>query len=436
MTKKHTFETWLALGAWLFVSIGCAPKTGGGSNKAADQTNDVLLVEQISSQSPDQCRLKVTLNQPLSNVDAHVSLTAEAGITFLPGNMQSSEQITMTLKAGEIRAHTFNCQLDRANVRLPGEYVVQATAVDRIEGAVLYSAETRLPISREGGSAPRFSPSQESFDKQFSDGFVPGAGNIQYRVDLADMPYPTEGTLSFKVVSDEAGGEFALRVSVVDSIEFDDPADTTTIGLIEGSGQHSFQAVFGPIAEHGSRIIRVPFHLGDDSMDGTYRLDVIEDNGTAAWLETAPVLFKVESDETVSDTQWLASDKLAQVEPTRQAGRLGVNVAAFQPTPTATPTELPAAPEATAVPTPAATPTRDGAVIQAMYVAWDQPLTAYYGSCQDMYTQRIEGKLPMSWEIFRAAAVYYNPDLANTDCMFDPLKTYWLPAVATIEASN
>jgi hypothetical protein len=69
-----------------------------------------------------------------------------------------------------------------------------------------------------------------------------------------------------------------------------------------------------------------------------------------------------------------------------------------------------------------------------MHFTWNHPLTAYYGSCRNVYDQRIEGKLPMTWEAFRAAVVQHNPDLANTNCMFDPFKRYWLPVATSAEA--
>jgi hypothetical protein len=436
MSKRYTFEAWLVLSTLLFFSIGCKPPSSSGNTEVTAGPTGILVVERTAPTSADQCYLKVTLNQPPNSIDAHVFLTAEPGIRFINTRSAESEAITMTLRAGETREHTFHCELDGANIQLPGEYVVKAVAHDRIGQELLYVAETKLPITLGEDGRPRFSASQESFNAEFSTGFVPGGGNIHYRLDMEEREYPTNGFLLLKVVNQQAGADVTLEASVLEGVQFGDPsAATSTIALLD-SQQHTVRVTFGPIAPHGSRIARIPFHIKPGSMDGTYLISVVEDNSMAAWMETAPVMFRVKSDPALTEDSWLAGEQMAQAGPTQPAVILGTRMVAYQPvlpSPATPAPPAPAAPGNAPDMIPTATPTHGAAVIQAMYFTWDEPLTDYYGSCRNVYDQRIAGKLPMTWEAFHTAVVQHNPDLTNTNCMFDPFKHYRLPTAASAE---
>lgn len=440
MSQRHTFEVWLALSALLFFSLGCGqlPKPPNSEPVTAAPQRG-LTVEANSQQTAGHCQVLVRLAQPGMDLDLAVYVEAEPIIRFTDTMTWTSNPISFTIGANEAREIPFDCLLAPEKITLSGEYMLTAYAVHQSNGRQYLTAETKLHVLVAENQTGPLLLSEEAFNREFSDGFVAGGGNLHYHFAFESPSNPTRGMLYLKIVGDHHNCTPEVITWVRGGIEFvPGPGQSSNVEILEPDRVH---LRFDAIALSGSRIAAVPFVMDTDSHVGLYSLEMMQNDGGVAWGEEAPIMIEV-ANAAVPGQHVLKETTAPQPRATEV-----VSLASFVtvPPPTATPPPAIATPAATAAapdlvptaaPTTAPTPTLGADVIQATYFRWEQPLTAYYGSCRDIYNQRIEGKLPMSWEVFRTAVVQHNRDLANTNCMFDPFKYYWLPTAATVEASR
>jgi hypothetical protein len=433
MLKRRTFESWLVLSALLFFSMGCGqlPKPPN-SEPVTAAPKQGLSVQATGLQTAGQCQVVVQLKEPRVDLDLAVRVEAEPIIRFTDTMTWQSKPISFTIGANEARQIPFDCLLASENVTLSGEYIVTAYVVQQSSGQVYQTAETRLFVLVGENQVGPLLISEQEFDRQFTEDFIAGAGNLHYHFDFESSPYPTSGLLYLKIVGDGVNFAPELIAWVRGGIQF-----------LPGPGQSSNVEIMTPdrirlrfetIVPSGSRIAAVPFIMDARSLAGTYSLEIMQNNGGIAWGEEAPIMIEVADVAAVPGQHLLKEARLQQPRATES-----VSIAAFPTSPppiplSVTPTTAAPSTEPTPIPTAAPTPTNGAPIVQMMNLTWDQPLTSYYGSCRDVYNQRIEGKLSMTWEAFRAAVIQHNPDLANTNCMFDPFKQYWLPTAASAEA--
>ncbi len=278
----------------------------------------VTLCDQPENAKLYECDLVIIIRSLDKNLNIRVVAQSDGGILFKEQAQTSLSSdrkkatVVMSLLPNEERRIVLPYEVAPRTL-LSGEYIVHVEATEDGSSVVIFDDYAKVFIRTQVGQSPELLPTQETFDEIVTNNFkyvysydaVSVNDSLSIFVELADVPDPTTGQLFIKINSKENNYNPTVVVEIESCVKFE-TAPTVSLDTTQliATGKP------GVINLGGSRILRIPFHLDQNSLDGVCSVLIISKTNSNDLRTDMASIQLVKSSSTTKNQAWLSTNEV------------------------------------------------------------------------------------------------------------------------------